>query len=429
MADQIKISELERSGSLDENSIFPVSINVGTGSSQTVGVSFTDLHAAISAATPSLEMVYDAIAVALQAGAGISITSNDGADTTTISSTITQYTDEQVRDVIGAALTAGSGITITPNDGSDIITITCSVTQYTDEMARDALGTALTAGSGISITPNDGSDTISIASSITQYTDEMARDALGSALVAGSGIGISVNDGGDTITVTSLYAATPIAPGGGSYTDEQARDAVGSALVAGSGISISVNDPSDTITITSIYAATPITGTSSATPSVKTAFYTTSWPSRPTAESVIWVSATPNTATPSAAQNNDIVILPPPYDVLGFALSNMTSVITTGTMKEGFHAPYPFDIKSLRLELATPSTSGVVTVDINKDGSTILSPKITIDANEYTSTTAATPYSLLSIAVSDGAFVTFDIDTSGTNAGGLKLWIYHQRKD
>lgn len=36
---------------------------------------------------------------------------------------VTQYTDEMARDALGTALTAGAGITITPNDGSDTITI------------------------------------------------------------------------------------------------------------------------------------------------------------------------------------------------------------------------------------------------------------------------------------------------------------------
>ena len=112
------------------------------------------------------------------------------------------YTDENARDAIAAALVAGSGVTITPNDGADTITI-ASTGSYTDEDARDAIGTALTAGTGITITPNDGADTITVASSITQYTDEMARDAIGTALVAGSGISVTVNDAGDTITLAS----------------------------------------------------------------------------------------------------------------------------------------------------------------------------------------------------------------------------------
>lgn len=84
--------------------------------------------------------------------------------TSTLSSYLaTADAPELIRDTIGTALTPGAGITITPNDGADTITVASSITQYTDEMARDALGTALVAGTGIAITPNDEADTITIA--------------------------------------------------------------------------------------------------------------------------------------------------------------------------------------------------------------------------------------------------------------------------
>ena len=87
----------------------------------------------------------------------------DGVTAWTSLSYAAAYTDEMARDALGTALTAGAGITITPNDGADTITVASTITQYTDEMARDALGAALTAGAGITITPNDGADTITIA--------------------------------------------------------------------------------------------------------------------------------------------------------------------------------------------------------------------------------------------------------------------------
>ncbi len=78
------------------------------------------------------------------------------------------YTDENARDAIATALTAGTGITVTPNDGADTITVATTITQYTDELARDAIGTALVAGGGVSVTVNDGSDTITIASTVDE---------------------------------------------------------------------------------------------------------------------------------------------------------------------------------------------------------------------------------------------------------------------
>ncbi len=54
---------------------------------------------------------------------------------------------------------------------------------------------------------------------------------------------------------------------------------------------------------------------------------------------------------------------------------------------------------------------------------TILSTKITIDASEKTSTTAATPPVISDTALADDAEITIDIDTvgSGTAGAGLKV--------
>jgi hypothetical protein len=62
----------------------------------------------------------------------------------------------------------------------------------------------------------------------------------------------------------------------------------------------------------------------------------------------------------------------------------------------------------------------VVTIDINVNGSTILSTKLTIDASEKTSTTAATSYVISGAGkLKDDDEVTIDIDTAGTGAKGL----------
>jgi hypothetical protein len=48
-----------------------------------------------------------------------------------------------------------------------------------------------------------------------------------------------------------------------------------------------------------------------------------------------------------------------------------------------------------------------------------LSTKLTIDANEKTSTTAATAAVISDSTIADDAEITFDIDTAGTGAKGL----------
>ena len=109
------------------------------------------------------------------------------------------------------------------------------------------------------------------------------------------------------------------------------------------------------------------------------------------------------------------------------ALSDETTAITTGTAKVTWRAPWAFTLTAVRAQLNTASSSGTPTVDINESGTTILSTKLTIDANEKTSVTAATPAVISDSAIADDAELTFDIDTAGTGAKGLKVTLYGTR--
>jgi hypothetical protein len=63
-------------------------------------------------------------------------------------------------------------------------------------------------------------------------------------------------------------------------------------------------------------------------------------------------------------------------------------------------------------------------VDINESGTTILSTKLTIDASEKTSTTAATAAVISDSALADDAEITIDIDGVGSTIAGAGLKIY-----
>ena len=107
------------------------------------------------------------------------------------------------------------------------------------------------------------------------------------------------------------------------------------------------------------------------------------------------------------------------------ACSDEDSDLETGT-KATFRMPYAFTVTAVRASLTTAGTGGtLVTVDINEAGTTILSTKITIDASETTSTTAATPAVISDSALANDAQMTIDIDAIGsTNTGkGLKVTI------
>jgi hypothetical protein len=103
------------------------------------------------------------------------------------------------------------------------------------------------------------------------------------------------------------------------------------------------------------------------------------------------------------------------------AVSDETTAITTGTSKLTFRLPYAFTLTGVRASLTTASSSGIPTVDINMNGASILSTKLTIDATEKTSTTAATAAVISTAAMTDDAEITIDIDVAGTGATGLKV--------
>lgn len=117
----------------------------------------------------------------------------------------------------------------------------------------------------------------------------------------------------------------------------------------------------------------------------------------------------------------------PQLEVIGVALSDETTAITTGTAKATIRMPFAMTLTAVRSSLSTASSSGLPTIDINENGATILSTKLSIDASEKTSVTAATPAVISDPSLADDAEITFDIDVAGTGAKGLKAWLIGYR--
>lgn len=118
-----------------------------------------------------------------------------------------------------------------------------------------------------------------------------------------------------------------------------------------------------------------------------------------------------------------------PIETLIVPLGDETTNITTGAAKVTMRMPYKGQFVGLpRASLATASTSGAPQFDINRgDGNSILSTKLTIDANEKTSVAAVTPAVVSDSTFDDDEEYTFDIDTAGTGAKGAKILCYIQR--
>jgi hypothetical protein len=114
-------------------------------------------------------------------------------------------------------------------------------------------------------------------------------------------------------------------------------------------------------------------------------------------------------------------------EVIAVAVSDEETALTTGNAKVTFRMPFAMTLTAVRASLTTASTSGLPTFDINEGGTTILSTKLTIDANEKTSTTAATAAVISDTALADDAEITIDIDTAGTGAKGAKVYLIGRR--
>ena len=103
-------------------------------------------------------------------------------------------------------------------------------------------------------------------------------------------------------------------------------------------------------------------------------------------------------------------------------ISDETTAITTGAGKVTLRLGYAFSLTEVpRASLTTASSSGTPTFDINVNGSSILSTKITIEENERTSTTATVPAVYTTSEIPEDAEITLDIDVAGTGAKGAKI--------
>jgi hypothetical protein len=122
-----------------------------------------------------------------------------------------------------------------------------------------------------------------------------------------------------------------------------------------------------------------------------------------------WVSD-----TSGGAQTESLII----------ACSDETTAITTGTAKVTFRMPYAFTLSAVRASVTTAPTGSTIIIDINEGGATILSTKLSIDATEKTSTTAASAAVISDTALADDAEITIDFDQVGSTIAGAGVKVY-----
>jgi hypothetical protein len=111
------------------------------------------------------------------------------------------------------------------------------------------------------------------------------------------------------------------------------------------------------------------------------------------------------------------------------ALSNEQDSLIAGTSILTIRSPFDLVLSQIpRAYVTNASSSGLPSVDIKLNGSTILDiDKLTIDINEKTSKTATISTSLIMTNITDDDEISFDVLSAGTGTKGLKVTLYFWR--
>lgn len=103
--------------------------------------------------------------------------------------------------------------------------------------------------------------------------------------------------------------------------------------------------------------------------------------------------------------------------------------VAAGTDLRTIRMPFAMTVTEVRAYCMAAETTSPITIDINEGGTTILSTKLTIDATELTSTTAATPAVMSDSDLADDSVITIDVDSIGDGTGlGLHVVLIGTRQ-
>lgn len=108
-------------------------------------------------------------------------------------------------------------------------------------------------------------------------------------------------------------------------------------------------------------------------------------------------------------------------DAVIIACSDEVTDLTTGTAKVTFRMPYPYALDEVRASVTTAPTGAAIVVDINENGTSILSTPISIDAGTKSSVASATPAVGSDARLENDSEITIDIDQVGSTVAGTGL--------
>jgi hypothetical protein len=129
----------------------------------------------------------------------------------------------------------------------------------------------------------------------------------------------------------------------------------------------------------------------------------------------------PATGTATGRFLRDDAAYAHPIDTIVLACSDETTALTAGTNKVRFRMPYAATLLAVRASVNTAPTGSTLIVDINEAGTSVLGTKLSIDASETSSTTAASAATITDSSLADDAEISIDIDQIGSTVAGAGL--------
>jgi hypothetical protein len=111
-------------------------------------------------------------------------------------------------------------------------------------------------------------------------------------------------------------------------------------------------------------------------------------------------------------------------DVIVIPVGDESTALTAGTNKVRFRMPFPATLLAVRSGLNLAPTGSAFIVDVNEAGVSVLGTKLSIDATETSSTTAASAATITDSGLADDAEIGIDIDQIGSTVAGAGLKVY-----
>ena len=113
-------------------------------------------------------------------------------------------------------------------------------------------------------------------------------------------------------------------------------------------------------------------------------------------------------------------------EYLAVPISDEINNLTVGVSKSTFRWPYTGVVQKVKTSVTVAPTGTTVIIDINKNGTSVLSTKLSIDATEKTSVTAAIAAVLSDTTFVENDEITIDIDQVGSTLAGKGCKVYFE---